>query len=281
MRAGLLSLAALALLARPLAAAAPLALEREVARLAGERDALVAETRRVQAEAAALAEPLASPQARAAATRADAETARRLRAFDRVAERLDALDRDVADRTRRLERARAAFEAAAATEERRLEEVARERGASAAAADQSALDAARRRVAALVSAGTFRPPLDVVIDPLDGPAELETKLALLDGERKRLDARLDDLHAEESLLAARLAARREWARALAAARRDAAGGVELVDRSYEEAQAALSDLTRRASALAGERQGLEEARKTLETRRAQAGRRLEELRKAR
>jgi len=139
--------------------------------------------------------------------------------------------------------------------------------------------AARRRVLRLQAAASFRPPLDVTIEPLDGPAELETKLALIEGERTRVTSRLEDLRVEESVLGARAEARREWARRLAAARRDAAGSVELLDRGYEDAQGILRDLAQRAQALARERAALEAAQRTLTARRGEAERRLEELRK--
>jgi hypothetical protein len=266
MRLPLLPLVAVLLLARS-ASAGP-ALDAAVAAEAAERDRLEDEKRRRQTEAAALA-------------RLAAETPTRRREFDRLVERLDRLDRDLAGQDRRLSRAVAAFTEAAEREERRLEEAARRQGAGAVAADHEALEAARRRVAALRVASGFRPPLDVAIDPLDGAAELETKLVLLHGEEARVAERLAELRAEDVLLGARLAAKREWARQLGSARRDAAGRIELLDRGYEEARAAIRRLSERQLALPKEQEALQGASRQLAVRRAEVERRLEELRTVR
>jgi chromosome segregation ATPase len=127
----------------------------------------------------------------------------------------------------------------------------------------------------------FRAPLAIALDPLDGPAEVEAKLAILASEDERVRRRLDDLTSEASLLAARLLARREWARELSAARRDAAGAVDLLDRGDEDVRASLRALEARGEALARERRQLEAALLRLTEGRAQAEERLAELRKGR
>ena len=270
----------LALLAQPAAAAAPQELAAAIAREAVQRDRLVAEARRLQAEAAALAERV-SVMKTGGGARAGGELSSRLRDFDRLAERLDRLESDIAEADRRLARRRREFDAAADAEERRLQERARREGAAAVAPSLQALLDQRRDVAARTTLDAFRLPLDVAVDPLDGVPELEAKLALLDGERSRVTARLGQLRGEEVLLAARLSAKREWARRLAAARRDAAGDLELLDRGYEDAERMLRELATRASALVSERRVLEAADERLKARRAEAEARLGELRKGR
>lgn len=280
MRLGLLL--ALALLGRTAVAASPAEIERDVARAAGERDTRRAERQQVQAQAAAAAERVAALKRPGGGTdRAGSALARELREFDRLAARLDTLEREVATFEQRLARLRAAFEAAADDEEGRLEERARREGAAAVAPQIEALRAARRRIAGQAETPGFRPPLDIGLSALDGVAELEAKLALIDGERARITQRLVEARREETLLATRMEAKREWARQLAAARRDAAGSVDLLDRGYEEAQSALRGLAARIEALARERSTLEEAEQRLRARRTEAEGRLAELRKGR
>jgi hypothetical protein len=273
---------ALALTATPAVGAPPLEMERELAKTASQRDARLAEKQKLQAQAAAVAERVAALKGPdTSAGRASGELSRQLRDFDRLAGRLDDVERDLAALEQRLTRLRAAFEAAADAEERRLEEEARRRGAATVAAQIDALRDARRRAAGHVETPAFRPPLDIAVSPLDGPAEIEAKLTLIDGERTRIASYLAERGREDALLATRLDAKREWARQLAAARRDAAGSVELLDRGYEEAQAALRDLAARGAALIRERAALEEAQQRLATRRTEAEARLAELRKGR
>jgi hypothetical protein len=228
-----------------------------------------------------LAQALARPAAERAGSRAGGEIERRLREFDRVAERLDGLERDLAEQERRLTRAVAAFGEAAASEERRLEASAQRQGPHAVAGDLAELEAARQRVAAIRVASGFRPPLEITIDALDGPAELETKLALVRSEEARVASGLEGLSSEEALLGARIAAKRQWVRQIGTARRDAAGSVELLDRGYEEAQAGLRRLLQRQQALPRERESLQEAVRVLESRRFEIEGRLAELRTVR
>jgi chromosome segregation ATPase len=272
-------LVAFVLLARAVAAASVLEREQAVGGASAERAKLVAAQHRLQAEAAALAERISQLKVPGAAPRAGRELTRQLREFDRLAGRLDALEGDVVEQERRIARARAEFQAAADEEEQRLEQRARREGAGAVAEALSALESARRRVAALESAIAFRPPLEVALDPQDGPAEIEAKLAVLAGERARVSARLQDLRRDEGLLATRIEAKREWARELGVARRDAGGSVELLDRGYEQVQAALRALSARAEALVRERAALESAEAGLAARQREAEERWRALRK--
>ena len=281
MRHRLPLLLALALHAHPAGAASPLEIEREVTRVAAEHERLEGERRRLQSEALALADQVAALKSAASPARAGGDLSRRLRDFDRLAGRLDAVERDLTAQERLLARLHAEVEASADAEEGRLEQQARGEGARLVAPRLAALQETRRRVSARRTESAFRPPLEIAIEPTDGPAEIEAKIAVLDGEISRIAARLPELRREEGLLARRLEARREWARQLAAARRDAAGGVELLDRGYEDAAVSLRELGARAEALVRERGVLEAAQQGLTARRAEAEGRLGELRKTR
>jgi hypothetical protein len=253
--------------------------EQELARATALRDELAAERTRLAAAAREAADRLSASGGPGA--RADGALSQQLRAFDRTARGLDEAERRLAEQERRRERARAAFDAAADAEERGLEERARREGAAAVAAEMAALAAARRRVAESEGRNAFRPPLEVALDALDGPDEVEAKLAILQSEEARVGRRLAELAGDASLLAARVAARREWARELSVARRDAAGAVDLLDRGDEDVRASLRALDARGEEIARERARLEAARARLAAGRAQAEGRLTELRKGR
>ena len=270
----------LALMARAAAGASAFELEAEIGRVAAERQRLSEEASRLRMEAAVLADGVAAVKTDGA-TRADGALTRRLRELDRAASRLDRLERETAEIARRLARLRSEFETAADAEERRLQERARREGVAVVAPALDALARARRTVAAAAAPPIFRPPLDIVLDALDGPAELDAKRTLIEGESARVAARLAELRGDEALVAVRLQAKREWARQIAAARRDAAGDVELLDRGHDDAEQALRELTARAADLARERATLEEAAKRLQARRNEAEARLGELRKGR
>lgn len=278
MRAAVLLLLGALLAAPPASAATVAEREEEIARASAARDALAAERARLAAEARSAADGLTGASG---GTRADGALTQRLRAFDRLASRLDDVERRLAEQDAKRARARAAFDAAAADEEGRLEQRARREGAPAVAASMAALEAARRRVAQAEGARVFRPPLAVAVDPQDGPAEMEAKLAIVASEEARVRRRQDDLAGEAALVAARTAARREWARALAAARRDAGGAVELLDRGDEDVRASLRALEARAATLARETAALDASLVRLAADRARAEERLAQLRKGR
>jgi chromosome segregation ATPase len=261
------------------AAAATPDREQELARATAQRDELVAERARLADAARAAADRMAATGAPAA--RAGSALSKQLREFDRLAHGLDDVERRLAEQERRRVRARAAFDAAADGEERRLQERARTEGAAAVAAEMAALAAARRRVAQSEGSSVFRPPLEVALDPLDGTADVEAKLAILQSEEARVGRRLAELAGEASLLATRVAARQEWARELGAARRDAAGAIDLLDRGDEDVRASLRALDARGEEIARERARLAAALARLAAGRAQAEERLAELRKGR
>jgi chromosome segregation ATPase len=245
--------------------------EQELARVAAQRDALSARRTELAAEVRRAADRLAPGP----------PTARQLREFERMARGLDDVERRLAEQERRRVQARAAFVAEADAEERRLDERARREGATAVTAEMAALAAARRRVAQSEGERGFRPPLEIVLDPLDGPAEVEAKLAIVESERQRVRRRADELEGEAALLATRLAARREWARELGLARREAGGAVELLDVGAEDARASVQALEAQGDAIARERQTLAQALERLAESRTRAEKRLAELRKGR
>lgn len=276
----LLLLAVAALLEAPARAATLAELEQTAVRGAAERDAARSERQRLAAEASPLADAIARSEEPGPS--AGRELTRRLRELDRVAARLDAIERRLRDAEGRLEQAATAFERRAQLEERALLERGRREGATSVAAELGALAEARRRVAGLAEPPRFRRPLEVPLAALDGPAEIAAKLLIIDSERSRLAERERELRQEESLLAARLRVRREWARGLWAARREAAGEIELLERAHESAEDVLRQLAERAAAVAAElarlrqwdenlarhRREAEERRRALETRRA-------------
>ncbi len=112
---------------------------------------------------------------------------------------------------------------------------------------------------------------------VDGPAEIAAKLTIIDGERARLAERERELRQEESLLAARLRARREWARDLGAARREAAGEIELLERAHESAEGVMRELSEQAAAVAAELAQLRQWDEELARRRREAEERLRSL----
>jgi colicin import membrane protein len=244
--------------------------EQELVRATAQRDELAARRTQLADEARIAADRLAA-----------GAPAQQLRAFDRMARGLDDVERRLAEQERRRARARAAFDAAADGEERRLQERARREGAAAVAAEMAALAAARRRVAQSEGERGFRPPLEVALDPLDGPADVEAKLAILESEQQRVRRRSEQLAGEATLVATRIAARREWARELGLARREAAGAVDLLDRGAEDVRASLETLEAQGAAIARERAALAAALERLGTGRTQAEKRLAELRKGR
>jgi chromosome segregation ATPase len=145
------------------------------------------------------------------------------------------------------------------------------------AGEVAALGAARERIAPLRDAADFRSALEVSLDPLDGPAELEAKIAIIDGERLRISTRLADLAGEELVLAMRLQAKRQWARELGAARREAGGGVELLEQVHERTEAAVRSLTARVDAIGRERARLQASDSTLAATRREAEQRLRSI----
>lgn len=251
--------------------------EREIARVSSDRARMRGERQDLLTTAGALAERITRAKQAAATTRADPELTRELRDFDRLADRLDDVERRLTGLERDIRKLLGQFDEAADLEERALERRAQREGARAVSGDLAALAAARDGLADLRDSGGFRSALEISLDPLDGPAELDAKIGLMDGERQRISARLADLRREEVVLTTRLQARRQWARELSVARREAAGGVELLDQVHERTEATVRGLTTRVETLAGERAALQVADSRLAATRREAEERLSSL----
>lgn len=225
-------------------------LERDIASTAAQRDRLRAEHTDFVAAATSLAQTMALSRG---SGRAGAQLTTHIREFDRLAEALETLERRLGETERTLRRLLARFDELARAEEQALEARARSSGARSVADEVAALAAARDRLAALRATESFRPPLEISLDPTDGPDELQAKKSLLEGERLRLGARVAELDHENVVLTARLRAKRQWARDLGAARRESGGGVELLDLVHEKTEATMESLARRLEELARER----------------------------
>jgi hypothetical protein len=289
MRSPLLLLAALALRGAPFSVAGageaapggliaePERVVRELIRLVGERDRLAGERRQLAASATSLIDEIARLKQQAGGVHAGPELTRKLRTFDRLAAELDAGEARLAGMERRMLGLRQDFERAAAAAERELAGRGG-RDAQATAETLARLATERERLLALLGpAGGFRPLLRVTLDPLDGLPELEAKLAIIDGERARAAERRDELRMEERLLATRLAGARQWARDLGAARREASGAFEALERGYERAEALSVALEARMTAIRREGLALQEDEVELMARRAEVEGRLRSL----
>lgn len=235
------------------------ALEEEIARVVAHRDALRAERGQLVETAAALAQRISAAPRADDRVRAGSALSRQLRELDRLSDRLDAVEQRIAEANRALRRLLREFDQAAEGEEQALEARARLEGAQSVAAPLAALAGARDRLGPLRQNEAFRPPLEVVLDPQDGPSDLEGRIILIEGERQRIALRITEIENEGLLLATRLRAKRQWAHDLGAARREAGGGIELLDQIHERTEATLLGLTTRSEQLVRERAELQNA----------------------
>src|SRR5262249_47747611 len=153
----------------------------------GERTRLVDDRTRRMAEAATLADEIARQKAEAGSGhRADRRLEDSLKRFDRLAGRLDGLDRKIRDQDRTIATLTRRVEETAASETARLSTPSPPKKAAHRARELDAIDQARRRVAALgAHEPAFRPVLEVGVSPEDGPSELQEKIQLLESERER------------------------------------------------------------------------------------------------
>jgi chromosome segregation ATPase len=225
-------------------------LERVVRETAAVRDQLQAERQSRNAEASRLADEIAELKRRAVRPRADRELERRLQSFDRIASVLDDLDRRLWAQERALAQARARFIARADAE---LAALTKQRaGAGATVASRvEAIEAARRRVRGSgADALGIRPALDIALAPEDGLSEVQAKLALLRAERQRLADAVHTLQRELAVVDARLALKRQLARDLEAATRDAGMTSALVQREMDDLLASIRELEQRRETVA-------------------------------
>jgi chromosome segregation ATPase len=254
-------------------------LEQAVRAAAAERERLVSERRSRAAEASRLADEIARLKRRESRPRADPELERRLQSFDRVASMLDGLDRRIKAQDRAVSHARARFEARADSE---LATLAREPSAGGTAAAVAgrieAVEAARQRVRAIPGTERgIRPPLDIALAPEDGPPEVQSKRALLESEHGRIAAAVGNLDRETAVVETRLALKRQLAREIEAASREAGSAMPLVQREADELLLAVKDLERQRETLASDRNRLSRDLAMIETRIEALMRRAREL----
>ncbi len=273
-RALALALLVSALRAAPAAAQALAVFEERLRHAAAEQARSEADQAALVAQAERECDAIERAKSAQPGPRAGAELERLLRAFEGLAVRLDAAEARVAAERAARARAHADFEAAAEREEQRL---ARLSGGQPGALLE--LGAARARAAALApEAPPARPALDVRADDADGPEQLAAKLELLDAEVARLDAELANAARTQTLLGARLDARRLQARDLGRARRQGAGRLTLLERAADAARASLADLEARVHAAQRVHGDLQRGLQSLAERREDLRRRLERLR---
>jgi hypothetical protein len=263
------SLILVALTALPVCAASSVEVERQIGTLVTRRTQLRTEREGLLRVATVLAGQIEPAKRGSETTRAGGRLTQDLQLFDRLASHLDEVEQRLTQNERELHRLLSRFDEAFAREEHDLEL----RG-SGGTAELAALTQRRDRLAPLRENRGFRPPLDVAIEPSDGPIELEGRIAIIDGERTRIAGRIVQIDAERALVSTRLRAKRQLARELGLARREAGGSVELVDQAHESAEAAVRALGERVEALARERSALEKADAELAGRRREAEARL-------
>ena len=242
-------LAAWIVAALPAAGADLDGLERALRDAAAERDRAMEERSRRMSEAGPLADEIARLKEAHTGPRADPLLEAALKRFDRLALDLDALDRTISDRERRVAALRRRFEDEAAEEAARL---ASKRGGIGDVARQlAAIDEARRRVARL-GAGepALRPALNIELSPGDGPLEIGQKLALAEAERARLAAERTRLASETAVLEARLLIKRQLLSELEGAARAGGSELALLSREADNAAQAVQDLSRAEEAIA-------------------------------
>lgn len=243
------------------------ALENAVAQCA-TRSAERAE--RAQA-ASRVADEIAELKAHSTTPRADRGLEARLRAFDRLAARLDDADRRLQDAEQQRARARRDFLAALEAESLALTAVS---DASVRAERARALDAAQRRAEASVArASPFRPLLDVSLDPHESGPDLDTKVALLHAEQARGREELQHMARARRLLEARLDGAQRLALEAEAARREAGPARPLLQREADALKLQVRTLRGSLETLTRSETDLQRALATIETRLIEAARR--------
>lgn len=243
---GVAIVAGILLLAVPARGADLDSLERSLREAYGERARLVEERTRRMGEAAALADEIARQKGAArAAPRADRRLEDALKRFDRLAGRLDGLDRKIGEQDRSIATLRRKFEEAATNETARITGSRRgKKKIGHLARELDAIEQARRRVAALgAREPSFRPVLEVAVSPEDGPFELQQKIQLLESERERVQRGMARLDADANVLAARILVKRRLSAELESAAQIPGSELALLRHETENLAQSLRDLT--------------------------------------
>jgi len=249
------------------------ALEGAVHDASRERMRLVEERERRMEEAAVLADEIARRKGGTHPPRADRGLEEALKRFDRVAARLDQIDRHIAAQDRAIATLRRKFDEAANAAAFQLGGRMYAGPIGPLAHELAAIDQARDRVAKLGAAEAFRPVLDVRWSPDDGAIELHQKVLLLEAEKERVQNGLAQLDADTKVLAARILAKQRLSAELENAARTAGSELEILRRESDSVAQALHDLGAQRDRAAQQKADLSAAQ-------AQVDRRLEEIRAA-
>jgi chromosome segregation ATPase len=254
-------------------------LESAIQRACAERDRTLGVRARLMDQAGALADEIGRLKKESEpAVRASRELETAMKRFDRVAAQLDEADLKAARRNRAVADARRKFEQAATAEAERLSASVSPNRIGEVARQLGAIDEARRRVSTLVTAAPgFRPVLDVTLSPADGAPEIEGKLQLIEAENGRVGTRIEAIAAEDQVLAARVALKRQFLAELQSAARTAGPDLALIRREREDATEELGALATQRAALTRERQVLLGTLSDLDQRRDEFRARLKDL----
>jgi chromosome segregation ATPase len=215
-------------------------LERQILGVVAQRQAAEGERARLVSEAAKLADAIGLAQSRSgSASRASAPLERQLRDFDRLAARLDAVDRTLRDYNSAIARLRKAV----AVELDQQAKRAREADPLKFAALATQLEITRRRIDEITGPPReFRPLLIVRPSATDTAADLDQKLAVLDAEQIRGTEALVALDQDVTVMGGRIVVVRQLLTDLEAAARGAPPDLRLIQRQVEEVQSRLRDL---------------------------------------
>jgi chromosome segregation ATPase len=253
--------------------------ERELQNAVAERDRLAAERTRLGREAAPLVDAIARLKSESRGVRAGKDLEDHLRRFDRIAERLDEVDRRRLELDRTVARALRALDGEIDAALGRAAKAGK--GGNAAAVELMArLEARRQRAHALAESPAsqgFRPAIEVSVDPDDTPDEIRAKMQIAAAEDTRLQTDGARLASELALLDARIALKRRQASELEAARHEAGSAADLVQRQIDDAFRERRRLEARRDELEQERVKLDDARAHLTERTAELERRLRAL----
>ena len=217
------------------------ALERPVLEAHARCEGLTREREEHAAAALVLADEIARQKALTGSARAGRALERSLQAFERLAGKLDELDRQIEKARSNLRQAFRSFETAADRATQDL--VHGPLAAEEKAARLAGLEGIRRRLSESghVSRGV-RPPIEVSLEETDGPEELAMKAAVVGAERERLSRESLRLEQEDRLLTARIDLKLQLLRELEAAQRDAGPDLGLVALQADGIRRSLREL---------------------------------------
>jgi chromosome segregation ATPase len=215
-------------------------LERQIRDVVTQRQTSERERARLSQEAAALAEVISASQAQLGTrVRAGAVLERQLRDFDRLAGRLDSVDRAIKGYDASIAR----LQGAVGAEIDKLAKALSGTDARTSAVRAAELEAVRRRIDDLVAPpAAFRTLLVVRPAATDTVADLDQKLAVLTAEQARGTEAVNALDREVAVLDGRTIVTRTLLDDLDATARTAPQDLRLVQRQVGEMQTRLREL---------------------------------------